>query len=78
MDYIINQKIDYINYNNIKIAININTYIISSNIMNAIEKNNIKIMKQIEYLKKTKTNDKLIKSLENEIKSQLDLLKYEK
>jgi hypothetical protein len=63
----INQKIDYINYNNIKIAININTCIISSNIMNAIEKNNIKIMKQIEYLKKTNTNDKLIKFLENEI-----------
>jgi hypothetical protein len=66
----INQKIDYINYNNynnIKIAININNNIISNNIMNAIEKNNIKIIKQIEYLKKTKTNDKLIKSLENEI-----------
>jgi hypothetical protein len=63
-----NQKIDYINYNNIKIAININnTNIISNNIMNAIEKNNIKTMKQIEYLKKTNTNDKLIKYLENEI-----------
>ena len=64
----INQKIDYINYNNIKVAININNNNnISSNIINAIEKNNIKIMKQIEYLKKNKTNDKLIKSLENEI-----------
>ncbi len=63
-----NKKIDYINYNNIKIAININNIsIINNNIMNAIEKNNIKIMKQIEYLKKNKTNDKLIKYLENEI-----------
>jgi hypothetical protein len=62
-----NQKIDYINYNNIKIAIKMNNYSISSNIMNAIEKNNIKLMKQIEYLKQIKTNDKLIKSLENEI-----------